>query len=87
MANTVLQVNYSRKLKRVSLQRALVSLIVHYPEQATLQDLLALVDNLLWLQDKAKKDPVFRNKFGVTLEVLTFIVKNETRKTILQLCF
>jgi hypothetical protein len=77
MANTVLQVNYSRKLKRVSLQRALVSLIVHYPEQATLQDLLALVDNLLWLQDKAKKDPVFRDKFGVTLEVLTFIVKTK----------
>lgn len=77
MAKLVLQVNYSRKLKRVSLQRALVSLIVHYPEVATLSDLLALVDNLIWLQDKARKDPVFKNKFGVTLEVLTFIVKNK----------
>jgi hypothetical protein len=80
MAKTVLQVSYSRKLKRVSLQRALVSLIVHYPEAATLTDLLALVDNLIWLQDKAKKDPVFQNKFGVTLEVLTYIVKSKLGK-------
>lgn len=77
MANLALQINYARKLKRVSLQRSLVSLIVHYPEKCTPTTLLVLTDNLLWLQDKAKRDKQFRDKFGVTLEVLTFIIRTK----------
>jgi len=80
MANLALQINYARKLKRVSLQRSLVSLIVHYPEKCTPMTLLVLTDNLLWLQDKAKRDKQFRDKFGVTLEVLTYIVKSKLGK-------
>lgn len=77
MASQLLQVTYAKRLKRVQLQRALVSLIVHFPERTTPQMLLVLVDNLLWLQDKAYHDPDFAKKFGVTLKVLAYILKHK----------
>jgi paraquat-inducible protein B len=70
-----LQVKYSKKLKRVTLQRFLVSALVHNPKQVILLDLLALYDNHLWLQDKASIDPNFNEKFGVSLELVTKILK------------
>jgi hypothetical protein len=66
-----------KRVKRVTLQRAIASKIAHFPEEVTFKDVLILVDNLLWLQDKALKDPIFREKFGVNLKVLTLILKHK----------
>lgn len=73
--NGSLQVIYGKKSKRVTLQRSLVSLIAYYPEKVTLKHLVCLYDNMLWLQDKSMQDPDFREKFGVTLKVLAYILK------------
>jgi hypothetical protein len=62
-----LQVIYGRKLRRVTLQRAICSLIAYFPEEVTRNHLLALFDNILWLQEKSQKDSDFRVKFGYTL--------------------
>lgn len=77
MTQPTLQVYYARKLKRVTLQRLLVGKIIHFPQDVTPRDLLVLVDNMVWLQEKAQKDPDFRDKFGVTLKVLAYIIKEK----------
>lgn len=77
MFKSVLQVFYSKRLKRVTLQRLLVGKIIHFPKEVTLRDLLVLVDNMIWLQEKCVKDPDFQKKFGVTLKVLSYIIKNK----------
>lgn len=69
------QLKYARKAKRVSLQRYLVSKIVHDFDNVSFQDLLVLFDNLLWLQDKAASDPQFNEKFSHPLKVLTKLLK------------
>lgn len=71
-----LQIIYSRKSKRVTLQRSLVSLIMYEPEKVNLKHLVVLYDNMLWFQDKVAKDPDFKQKFGITLKVLAYILKN-----------
>jgi len=71
-----LQVVYGTKSKRVTLQRSLVALISHEPEKVNYKHLVVLFDNMLWFQDKALKDPDFEQKFGITLKVLAYILKN-----------
>jgi hypothetical protein len=46
------------------------------PEKVTYKHLVVLYDNMLWFQDKSSKDPDFNRKFGVTLKVLAYILKN-----------
>lgn len=75
------RVIYGKRVKRVTLQRAIASKIAHFPEEVTFKDILILVDNLLWFQDKCLKDPVFSKKFGVNLKVLTLILKAKKLKT------
>lgn len=65
------QVRYTKRVKRVTLQRSLVSKVVHFPEKVSRLDFLILYDNLLYIQDLAARDENFRRKFGKSLEVLT----------------
>lgn len=66
---------YSKKVKRVHLQRVLLTKLVWDWENFTLEELLIIYDNLLYLQDFCKKQPTFSKKFGETLEVLAKILK------------
>lgn len=66
---------YAKRVKRVTLQRFLVSKVVYEPEAVTFQDTIVLYDNLLWLQDKSASDENFSKKFGSSLEELTKILK------------
>jgi hypothetical protein len=75
------QLIYGRRTKRITLQRALVSKFIHYPERVQYKDLLLLYDNLLWCQDKAEVAADFKKKFGLHLKVLTYILKNHTLRT------
>lgn len=68
-------VKYSRRLKRISLQRYLVSKIVHEADHVKFQDLIVLYDNQIWLEQKSLKDPDFNKKFGSSLEELSFLLK------------
>lgn len=69
------QVVYGKPTKRITLQRALVSKLMFEPERCTYKEVVVLFDNLLWLQLKAEKDPDFKNKFGITLKVLAYLLK------------
>lgn len=76
------KVNIGKTCKRVSLQRGLVSLIRFNPEKVTFQHLLTLYENMLWFQEKCTKDPQFKDKFGLTLKVLAYILKQLDLRTI-----
>lgn len=69
------QVFYKRGMKRITLQRILCSRIVHLKKEITLEELLTLYDNHIWLQQKSLIDSDFQKKFGSSLEELTFILK------------
>lgn len=69
------QLRYTKFVKRVTLQRALVSKLVHFPESVTRTDILLAYDNLLYVQDIARTNENFRIKFGKSLEVLTKILR------------
>ena len=71
-----LQVTYGRRLKRITLTRAICSLVVFFPELVTRNHLLVLFDNMLWLQTKSEKDQDFAKKFGLYLKVLAYILKH-----------
>lgn len=73
------RVVYSKQLKRIRLSRYLVSRLVFEPEKVNFQEVITLFDNQLWLEDKALKDPGFRQKFGKSLEDLSRILKETQR--------
>lgn len=64
-------VKYSRRVKRVSLQRFLVSKIVYEVTKITQQDLFVLYDNQIWLEQRCLRDFDFSRKFGDSLEELS----------------
>lgn len=66
---------YSKRLKRVTLQRVLVSKIIFFSKEITRTDLLVLFDNQLFLEDLASSDPSFRSKFGENLGGLSKLLK------------
>jgi hypothetical protein len=70
-----MRVTYGRNIRRITLQRYLVSKMVWQPDRVTFPELLALYDNQLWLEDKASKDPGFLSKFGGFLENLSVLLK------------
>ena len=67
---------YRKGIRRVTLQRLIVSRIVFESEKVTFDELLVLFDNLLNIQDLAQRDENFRKKFGSSLEDLTLILKS-----------
>lgn len=69
------RVAYGRKLRRMTLQRYLCSLIAYEEDKVSFQDVVTLYDNILWCQEKAEADPHFRQKFGQSLTVLAEILK------------
>lgn len=69
------RVSYARTLRRITLQRFLISKMVHHPEKLTYVELLVMYDNLLWCQDKSSSDPTFNKTFGSFLEKLAKILK------------
>lgn len=68
-------VKYSRRLRRISLQRFLISKVVFEQEKVTLSDLFALYDNQIWLERKCLTDNCFLKKFGRSLEDLSILMK------------
>jgi hypothetical protein len=65
----------SSKVKRVYLQRFLVSKFSFYKEQVDIRDLCCLFENQLWLENKCQLEDDFNRKFGKSLEVLSKILK------------
>jgi len=65
----------SKKYKRVTMQRVLVSKLLWDIEQFTSEDLLALLDNQLFLEDLASKNESFRKKFNTSLEDISNYLK------------
>lgn len=70
-----IRVTYTRGLRRITLQRVLVSKFVYNWERVSFVELIVLYDNLLWCQDKAMQDPNFQEKFGNFLEKLSLVLK------------
>jgi hypothetical protein len=71
-----MHVVYAKKVKRITLERVLVSKIVFELETVTISDLMCLFDNVLYLQDMVKNDENFKRKFGSSLEDLALILRN-----------
>jgi hypothetical protein len=69
------EVFIGKKVKRVGLQRYLVSKICFEVDKVVLADLICLFENQLWLESKALTDREFNTKFGSTLEVVTLLLK------------
>jgi len=65
-----------KSVKRVSLQRYLVSKIAYFPEKVVERDIWALFSNQLFLQEKALREQDFGQKFGSSLEDLSKILKS-----------
>lgn len=78
ISSSGMKVTYAKSIKRITLQRFLVSKMVFSVVDVTFTDILVLYDNILWCQDKASKDTGFNQKFGNFLEKLANLMK-ETR--------
>jgi hypothetical protein len=63
------------KIKRVFLQRYLVSKFCYKLEESTLGDLCCLFENQIWLEKKCELDHQFATKFGKSLEDLSILMK------------
>jgi len=76
VTNAGTRVVYKRKIRRITLQRLLLSRIVWKIEEVTFDEILVIYDNLLNLMELSEKDPSFREKYGSTLEVLAKFLKS-----------
>lgn len=65
-----------KSVKRISLQRFIVTKICLEPEKISSRDIFTLYQNQLWLQDKSHREKEFASKFGNSLEDLSIILKN-----------
>lgn len=65
----------SKRYKRVTMQRLLVSKLLWDIDRFTGEDLLALYSNQLFLEDLAFKNESFRKKFGTSLEDVSNYLK------------
>jgi hypothetical protein len=72
----------SKKYKRVTMQRVLVSKLVWDYDNFTSEDLLALFENQLFLEDLARKNDTFRQKFKISLEDISNYLKAAKIRTI-----
>lgn len=73
-----MRVSYASTLRRITLERYLITKILYLIGEVTFKDILVLYDNFIWCEDKCKKDPGFQKKFGTDLLILAKILK-ETR--------
>lgn len=71
------RVTYKKGLKRITLERYLISLLVYSPDKVTFEQILVIYDNLIWLLEKALKDPDFKRVFGMNLELISSILKEK----------
>lgn len=78
---TTTMVRISPKVKRIYLQRFLLSKFVYFKERLELRDLCCLFENQLWLEQKCLTDPDFSSKFGKDLETLSKILKEINFRT------
>lgn len=69
-SGTAIRFIYRKGIRRITLQRFLVTKLVKFPGTITLLELNALYDNMLWCLAKSESDPGFNQKFGETLEVI-----------------
>jgi hypothetical protein len=69
-----IRVGYSRKLRRITLQRLLVTKLVYFKEEVTYKEVLVLYDNQVWCLEKNLKDQSFHRKFNSSLEELSKIL-------------
>lgn len=68
-------VSISRRARRITLQRFLLSKLFYGIEKFTVVDLYALFLNQIWLEQKCATDEEFLRKFGRDLESLSIILK------------
>lgn len=71
----IYEIRYSKQVKRITLQRWLVTKLRYNPGSVSLLEVLTLYDNLLHLQELSSRDPNFCEKFGSSLEDLALILK------------
>lgn len=81
MEQTQKMISISRRARRITLQRYLLSKLVYEKNEFTASDLLALYLNQLWLEQKCAHDSGFLQKFGKTLEVLSSLMKEINFRT------
>lgn len=81
MEQTQKMISISRRARRITLQRYLLSKLVYEKYEFTASDLLALYLNQLWLEQKCAHDSGFLQKFGKTLEVLSSLMKEINFRT------
>lgn len=74
-------IRISPKVKRIYLQRFLLSKFVFHKEDLRIEDLCCLFENQLWLEKKCLADPDFSSKFGKDLESLSIILKEINFRT------
>jgi hypothetical protein len=72
---------YRRGVRRVTLQRLILSRIAHKKDEVKVDEILVLYDNFLNLIELSDRDPSFSQKFGSTLEVLAKDLKGLNLKT------
>lgn len=64
-----------KSVKRISLQRYIVSKIVFETERISSRDIFTLFQNQIWLQEKCYREREFNSKFGKSLEDLAIILR------------
>jgi hypothetical protein len=74
-------VRISPKVKRIYLQRFLLSKFIFFKEKLELRDICCLFENQLWLEQKCLQDPGFSKIFGKSLEDLSVLLKEFNFKT------
>lgn len=71
-----------KKVKRVSLQRYLLTKFLYEHNRITEADILCLFENQLWLESKCLKDSQFCQKFGKVVFDLSELMKNQNPEEI-----
>lgn len=69
------------KVKRIHLQRFLLSKFSFFLDEVEMRDLCCLFENQLWLEKKCQTDPDFAKKFSRDLESLSIILKQINFRT------
>lgn len=73
---SLFKVNYSKKLRKITLLRCIVTKAKVQPDKVSFKDVVALYDTMLWAQLKSSQDHSFRQKFGDSLEELALKLKS-----------
>lgn len=74
--NQTIRVVVGKTVKRISLQRFIITKIVLEPDKISSRDIFTLFYNQIWLQDKCYREKEFQIKFSKSLEVLAIILRN-----------